>query len=130
MLDNPAPSTQHTTRFGRVAVVGRPNAGKSTLINRLIGQKISIVSEKPQTTRYRILGIRTCEKGQLVFVDTPGIHRPLFKLNRRMLRTAMTSLEDSDAALLLVDASEGFGRGDKFVIDAIKTYDRPPLVLL
>ncbi|MBI2838693.1 MAG: GTPase Era [Acidobacteria bacterium] len=130
MPENPAPSTQLATRFGMVAVVGRPNAGKSTLINHLIGQKISIVSEKPQTTRHRILGIRTSEKGQLVFVDTPGIHRPLFKLNRRMLRTAMTSLEDSDVALLLVDASEGFGRGDKFVIEAIKTYDRPLLVLL
>lgn len=117
-------------RYAMVAVVGRPNAGKSSLINRFLGQKISIVSDKPQTTRHRILGIHTAPQGQLVYVDTPGIHRPLYQLNQRMVHAAIDALADSDLALLLVDSSLAFGHGDRYVVDALKRVGKPLIVLL
>jgi GTP-binding protein Era len=111
-------STQ--ARFGVVTLVGRPNAGKSTLLNRILGQKVSIVSPKPQTTRNRIVGIRNEERGQIVFLDTPGIHRPLHKLNVRMMDHVRSSLSEADVIALIVDAAEPFGKGDQFVIDLLK----------
>ncbi len=106
--------------FGVVALVGRPNAGKSTLLNRILGQKVSIVSAKPQTTRNRIVGILNDKRGQIVFLDTPGIHKPLHKLNVRMMDHVTTALDEADVVALLVDAAEPFGKGDEFVVNMMK----------
>jgi GTP-binding protein Era len=107
-------------RFGVVALVGRPNAGKSTLLNRLLGQKVSIVSNKPQTTRNRIVGILNEARGQIVFLDTPGIHRPLHKLNVRMMDHVRSAFSEADVLAVLIDATEPFGKGDQFVIDLVR----------
>src|SRR5690349_21585629 len=123
---NPASSirdedmSEPSTKFGVVALVGRPNAGKSTLLNRILGQKVSIVSAKPQTTRNRIVGIYNEPRGQIAFLDTPGIHRPLHKLNVRMMDHVRSSLTEADVVALMVDAAEEFGRGDQYVIDMLK----------
>lgn len=106
-------------RAGVVALVGRPNAGKSTLMNRLVGEKLSIVSDKPQTTRHRLVGILSEERGQIVFHDTPGVHRPLHRMNRQMVDHALEALEDADVRCLLVDASVPFGRGDAYLLDLV-----------
>ena len=111
---------QGETRFGVVAFVGRPNAGKSTLLNRVLGQKVSIVSAKPQTTRNRIVGILNDPRGQIAILDTPGIHKPLHKLNVRMMDHVRSSLAEADVVALLVDSTEEFGRGDQFAIDLLK----------
>jgi GTP-binding protein Era len=108
------------TRFGTIAFVGRPNAGKSTLLNRILGQKVSIVSAKPQTTRNRIVGILNDARGQLVILDTPGIHKPLHRLNVRMMDHVRSALSEADVVALVVDATEPFGRGDQFVIDMLR----------
>jgi GTP-binding protein Era len=108
------------SQFGIVALVGRPNAGKSTLLNRILGQKVSIVSAKPQTTRNRIVGILNDPRGQIAFLDTPGIHRPLHKLNVRMMDHVRSSLTEADVIALIIDASELFGKGDQFVIDLLR----------
>lgn len=108
------------SRFGVVALVGRPNAGKSTLLNRILGQKVSIVSSKPQTTRNRIVGILNEPRGQIAFLDTPGIHRPLHKLNVRMMEAVRSSLSEADVVSLIVDATESFGRGDQYAIDLVR----------
>ena len=109
-------------KFGTVAFVGRPNAGKSTLLNRLLGQKVSIVSNKPQTTRNRIVGILNEPRGQIAILDTPGVHRPLHKLNVRMMDHVRSSLTEADLVALLIDASEPFGKGDQFVIDMLREH--------
>ena len=107
-------------RSGVVAIVGRANAGKSTLLNQILGQKVSIVSDKPQTTRNRIVGILNEPRGQLAFLDTPGIHRPLHKLNVRMMDHVKASLSEADLVAALVDISEPFGHGDQFVLDMLR----------
>jgi GTP-binding protein Era len=107
-------------RFGVVALTGRPNAGKSTLLNRVLGQKVSIVSSKPQTTRNRIVGILNEERGQIAFLDTPGVHRPLHKLNVRMMDHVRSALTEADVIALIVDATEPFGKGDQYVIDLLR----------
>jgi GTP-binding protein Era len=112
------------TKSGVVALIGRPNAGKSTILNRILGHKVSIVSAKPQTTRNRIVGILNEPRGQIAFLDTPGIHRPLHKLNVRMMDHVRTSLGEADVVALMVDASEPFGHGDQFVIDMLKNTER------
>jgi GTP-binding protein Era len=108
------------TRFGVVALVGRPNAGKSTLLNRILGQKVAIVSAKPQTTRNRIVGILNDARGQIAFLDTPGIHKPLHKLNVRMMEHVRTALTEADILTVMIDANEPFGRGDQFVLDLLR----------
>ena len=105
---------------GFVSLVGRPNAGKSTLVNRLVGAKVAIVSDKPQTTRTRILGVRNYEAGQVVFLDTPGIHRPLHRMNVRMVDAAVEAIRGVDLVGLVVDASEPAGKGDEFVVNLVK----------
>jgi GTPase len=117
-------------KFGHVSLIGRPNAGKSTLLNRLVGTKIAIVSDKPQTTRNRILGVRNYPDAQVVFLDTPGIHRPLHRMNVRMVDAAMDTMRDVDVLGLVVDASERQGQGDKFVLDLVKTAGTPVFLIL
>jgi GTP-binding protein Era len=103
-------------KAGLVSLVGRPNAGKSTLLNRLVGQKVAIVSDKPQTTRHPIIGVRNVPDGQMVFIDTPGIHKPVHRMNQRMVDAAVGTLRDVDVVVLLVDATTKPGTGDEFVI--------------
>jgi GTPase len=105
---------------GFVALVGRPNAGKSTLLNRLVGEKLAIVSDKPQTTRNRIVGVHRSADGEIVFIDTPGIHRPLYRLNVRMVDTALDALRDADVVVAVVDGSEPSGAGDRYLMDIIR----------
>jgi GTP-binding protein Era len=107
-------------KSGVVALIGRPNAGKSTLLNRIVGEKIAIVSDKPQTTRTRISGVVTRPEGQIVFIDTPGIHKPGYKLNRRMMAIVTDALSTVDLILLMIDATEPTGSGDRFVLDMMK----------
>ncbi len=107
-------------KCGTAVIIGRPNSGKSTLLNAIVGHKISIVSPKPQTTRHRILGISTEARGQIVFMDTPGIHKPEYGMNRRMLRSVYDGLRDVDLVLLIVDASISFGAGENFVLETVK----------
>ncbi|MBV9240460.1 MAG: GTPase Era [Acidobacteria bacterium] len=107
-------------RSGYVALVGRPNAGKSTLLNRLVGEKIAAVSNKPQTTRHRIQGIVTREDGQIVFVDTPGVHKPGHLLNRRMMAGVHDAILSVDLVVLMRDASVSTGNGDKFVLELLR----------
>jgi len=102
-------------KSGFVTLVGRPNAGKSTLINQLLGTKISIVSDKPQTTRLRVMGVLHRPASQIVFVDTPGIHKPVTRLGERLNETAQSALTEVDIACLVIDATAAIGRGDRFV---------------
>ena len=118
------------THSGYVALIGRPNAGKSTLLNRLVGQKIAAVSDKPQTTRFRIQGIITRPEGQVVFVDTPGVHQPGYELNRRMMASVQDALMGVDLVCLIRDASVSTGNGDRFVLDLVKRSEKPALLLL
>ena len=115
-------------RAGFVTVFGRPNAGKSTLVNRLVGQKVAIVSDKPQTTRNRILAVVNRPDGQLVLFDTPGIHKPQHRMNRGMVTTAIESLGRADLALWLVDVQEPFGPGDRYVCELLRKAGRPALL--
>jgi GTP-binding protein Era len=118
------------SRSGFVALAGRPNAGKSTLLNRLVGTKLAIVSDKPQTTRTRILGVRNYPGAQVVFLDTPGIHRPLHRMNVRMVDAALETMRDVDVLGLVVDAAEPPGKGDRFVLDLVKGVTAPVFLLL
>jgi GTPase len=117
-------------KSGFISFIGRPNAGKSTLLNRLVGEKLAIVSDKPQTTRNRILGVRNYPEGQVVFLDTPGIHRPLHRMNVRMVDAALETIRDVDILGLVVDASEPFGRGDRYVFDLVKDVHKPVFLIL
>src|SRR5687768_1488315 len=117
-------------RSGYVALIGRPNAGKSTLLNRLVGEKIAAVSNKPQTTRFKIQGIVTKEEGQIVFVDTPGVHKPGFLLNRRMMAAVHDAILSVDLVILLRDASVSTGNGERFVLDLVKESGKPSILVL
>jgi len=108
------------SRCGFVALVGRPNVGKSTLMNRLVGAKLSIVSDVPQTTRVPVRGILHREGLQIVFIDTPGIHKPRHRLNEEMVKTAVDVLRDADLVAVLVDAADGYGPGDRYVFDRVR----------
>lgn len=115
-------------RSGFVSVVGRPNVGKSTLVNRLVGQKVAIVSDKPQTTRNRILAVVNRPAGQIVLFDTPGIHKPMHRMNQRMVDTALSTLDQVELVLWLADVSEAFGAGDRFVAQALKKAGKPVIL--
>ena len=117
-------------RSGFVSFVGRPNVGKSTLINEIVGSKIAIVSDKPQTTRNIIQGIYNDDDTQIVFVDTPGIHKPTHKLGQILNRGAYYSIDDVDVICLLVDAKAGLGKGDKYVIERLKNVDKPVILVI
>jgi GTPase len=123
-------------RSGFVSIIGRPNAGKSTLLNALVGEKLAIVTRKPQTTRNRIQGIVNVAKkgkrpaGQIILIDTPGVHKPVNSLNRQMMKEVYDAVEGCDLLLLIVDATEKFGSGDQFVIDLAKRTKLPCFLLL
>jgi GTPase len=117
-------------KSGFVSLLGRPNAGKSTLLNRIIGQKVAIVSDKPQTTRTRIVGVKTYDEGQVVFVDTPGVHKPTHRMNVRMVHLALDAMREVDVVALIVDASVRPGPGDRYMLEAIKNVTSPVLLVL
>jgi GTPase len=117
-------------KSGFVSFIGRPNAGKSTLLNRLVGTKLAIVSDKPQTTRNRILGVKNYPDAQVVFLDTPGIHRPLHRMNVRMVDAAVDTIREVDVLGLVVDVTEPPGKGDRFVLDLVKNAAAPVFLIL
>ena len=117
-------------KSGYVAIVGRPNAGKSTLVNALVESKVSIVTPVPQTTRNRILGILHRPDAQVIFMDTPGVHKPLSRLNEQMMNYVRQALADRDLAVLIVDATEKYGKGDEFVINLLNEYSPRAILAL
>lgn len=117
-------------KSGFVSIIGRPNVGKSTLLNQVIGQKVAIMSDKAQTTRNKIHGVYTTDKAQIVFLDTPGIHKPQSKLGNYMMQVAEGTLNEVDAILFLVDASEGLGGGDRYIIERLKQVKTPVILVL
>ena len=117
-------------RSGFVSFVGRPNVGKSTLLNQIIGSKIAITSDKPQTTRNIIQGIYNDEDTQIVFVDTPGIHKPTHKLGQILNRGAYYSIDDVDVVCLLIDAKANLGKGDKYIIERLKDINKPVILII
>lgn len=117
-------------RSGFISIVGRPNVGKSTLINKIVGEKIAIISDKQGTTRNLIQGIYTSGDTQIVFVDTPGIHKPLDKLGGKLNNQAYYSTADADAVMLVMDAKEKVGKGDMFVIDKMSSLEKPVILVL
>ena len=117
-------------KSGFVAVIGRPNVGKSSLINKIIGQKIAITSDKPQTTRSRIQCILTQDDAQIIFLDTPGIHKPKFKLGEYMLKAAEGTLKEVDAIFFVIDATEKFGGGEKYILERLSTTTKPVILVV
>jgi GTP-binding protein Era len=117
-------------RSGFISIIGRPNVGKSTLLNALLGEKIAIVSEKPQTTRNRILGIVNRPGSQMVFMDTPGIHKPMHKMNEYMVQTALRTYNEVDVILMLVEATTPAGAGDQYIIDTLTKVKTPVFLLI
>lgn len=117
-------------KSGFTAIIGRPNVGKSTLLNQVLGQKIVITTDKAQTTRKRIKGIYTTDKGQIVFVDTPGVHKPLNKLGEFLLDEAKVAVPDADLILFLVDGSEPAGKGDKWIVQNMLQTDVPIIIVM
>lgn len=117
-------------KSGFVGVIGRPNVGKSTLVNSIVGKKVAITSSKPQTTRNIIQGIYNEDKVQIVFVDTPGIHKPVNKLGKTLNRQAYYSIDDTDIILFLVDAFEGLGKGDIYILDKLKNIEKPVILII
>jgi GTP-binding protein Era len=107
-------------KSGFVSIIGRPNSGKSTLLNRLVGEKVSIVTNKPQTTRHVVKGIVTRDEGQIVFIDTPGVHKPVHRMNEHMMKSVRDSINDADILGLIVDCSVPYGRGDEFTLELVK----------
>lgn len=117
-------------RSGFISIIGRPNVGKSTLLNEILKEKIAIISKKPQTTRNRILGIRNTEQSQMIFIDTPGIHKPKYRLNEIMVKTAVDTLKEVDVVAFLVEAGDGAGGGDRYIIDTFLNDIEVPVVLI
>ncbi len=117
-------------KSGFIAVIGRPNVGKSTLINKIIGQKIAIMSDKPQTTRSRIQCILTQDDAQFIFLDTPGIHKPKFKLGEYMLKAAEGTLKEVDAIFFVIDATEKFGGGEKYILERLSETSQPVILVI
>ena len=117
-------------KSGFVSFLGRPNAGKSTLLNRIVGHKLAIVSDKPQTTRTRIVGVKNYPEGQVVFVDTPGVHKPTHRMNVRMVDVALEAMRDVDVLCLVVDVSVKPGSGDRFLLNLLKDVKTPAILAL
>jgi GTPase len=130
-VDNKDKEKVNTTyRSGYVAIIGRANVGKSTLLNQILGEKVAIVSPKPQTTRNRITGIRTTESCQIIFLDTPGIHQGHSLMNRRMVDTALQTLDEVDGVLWLLDAHERLKREDELIAETLRGVETPVLILI
>ncbi|ABO67770.1 GTPase Era [Geobacillus thermodenitrificans] len=117
-------------KSGFVAIIGRPNVGKSTFLNRVIGQKIAIMSDKPQTTRNKIQGVYTDDEAQIIFIDTPGVHKPKHKLGDFMMKVALNALREVDLILFMVNAEEGFGRGEAFIIERLNEVNTPVFLVI
>jgi len=133
VMDRGSPESPHAPphhRSGFVAIIGRPNVGKSTLLNQLLGQKVAIVTPKPQTTRGRILGIKTLENAQIIFIDTPGLHRPRNLITRRMVEVAERAAEEADLRLWVVDAGEGITAADRAIAERLRAEKAPTCAVL
>ena len=129
----------HPYHSGYIAIIGRPNVGKSTLLNRILQEKIAIISDKPQTTRNRILGVKHLPQAQIVFLDTPGIYKPKYKLNQRMVKVALGTLDEVDLIFFIVEATDSVssgrhgpaaGSGDQFIMERLKELDTPVFLVL
>jgi GTP-binding protein Era len=125
-------NNDHNKEFksGFISIIGRPNVGKSTFLNRVIGQKIAIMSDKPQTTRNKVQGVLTRNDAQLIFIDTPGIHKPKHKLGDFMMKVAQNTLKEVDLVLFMVNAEEGFGRGEEFIIEKFQSVKTPIFLII
>ncbi|WP_179886647.1 GTPase Era [Bacillus sp. es.034] len=117
-------------KSGFISIIGRPNVGKSTFLNRVIGQKIAIMSDKPQTTRNKVQGVYTTDDAQMIFIDTPGIHKPKHKLGDFMMKIAQNTLKEVDVILFMVNVEEGLGKGDHFIIEKLKGVKTPVYLIL
>lgn len=117
-------------KSGFISIIGRPNVGKSTFINRVIGQKIAIMSDKPQTTRNKVQGVLTTNQGQFIFIDTPGIHKPKHKLGDFMMKVAQNTLKEVDVILFMVNAEEGYGRGEEFILEKFQNIKTPIFLII
>ncbi|HSH24546.1 MAG TPA: GTPase Era, partial [Massilibacterium sp.] len=117
-------------KSGFVAIIGRPNVGKSTLLNAIIGQKIAIMSDKPQTTRHKIQGVYTTRDAQIVFIDTPGVHKPKHKLGDFMMKMTTNALKEVDLILFVINATEELGRGDQYIIEHLKQVTTPVFLIV
>ncbi|MEH7379915.1 GTPase Era [Bacillus sp. JJ1533] len=121
---------KNSYKSGFVSIIGRPNVGKSTFLNHVIGQKIAIMSDKPQTTRNKVQGVFTEENSQIIFIDTPGIHKPKHKLGDFMMKVAQNTLKEVDIVLFMINAEEGYGRGDEFIIERLKNVQTPVFLVV
>jgi GTPase len=128
MLNNNEQNKEFKSGF--ISIIGRPNVGKSTFLNRVIGQKIAIMSDKPQTTRNKVQGVLTLPDAQLIFIDTPGIHKPKHKLGDFMMKVAQNTLKEVDLVLFMVNAEEGFGRGEEFIIEKFQSVKTPIFLVI
>jgi GTPase len=117
-------------KSGFISIIGRPNVGKSTFLNRVIGQKIAIMSDKPQTTRNKIQGVLSLNDAQMIFIDTPGIHKPKHKLGDFMMKVAQNTLKEVDLVLFMVNAEEGFGRGEEFILEKFQSVNTPIFLVI
>lgn len=117
-------------KSGFISIIGRPNVGKSTFLNRVIGQKIAIMSDKPQTTRNKVQGVYTDDRAQMIFIDTPGIHKPKHKLGDFMMKVATNTLREVDLVLFMVNVTEGFGKGEEFILEQLQGIQTPVFLVL
>ncbi|MUK87095.1 GTPase Era [Ornithinibacillus sp. L9] len=121
---------ENNFKSGFITIIGRPNVGKSTFLNRVIGQKIAIMSDKPQTTRNKIQGVLTQDDAQYVFIDTPGIHKPKHRLGDFMVKLAENTLNEVDAILFMINAEEGYGKGDQYILDLLQKVKNPVFLII
>ncbi|MDY0405543.1 GTPase Era [Virgibacillus sp. 179-BFC.A HS] len=121
---------ENNFKSGFIAIIGRPNVGKSTFLNRVVGQKIAIMSNKPQTTRNKIQGVLTQDDAQMVFIDTPGIHKPKHRLGDFMVKIAENTLNEVDAVLFMINAEEGYGKGDQYILDLLQKIHSPVFLVI
>ena len=122
--------TENEFKSGFISIIGRPNVGKSTFMNKVLGRKVAIMSDKPQTTRNKIQGVHTTETSQMIFIDTPGIHKPKHQLGEHMMKVARNTLRETEAILFLVNVAEELGRGDEYIIDMLKHTETPIILVL